>query len=57
MVNVLVSAGADMDFVDKYGNTILHLLVHHGLTQMYDHVVGLWMKQKGIDESTRHDNP
>ena len=56
MVNVLVSAGADLSAVDSNGNTLLHLLVHHELTDMYDHVVELWKAQHGITKDTERDS-
>ena len=48
MVNVLVTSGASLNAVDSNGNTILHLLVHHSLTDMYDHVVELWKAKNGV---------
>ena len=56
MVNVLVSAGADLSAVDSNGNTLLHLLVHHELTDMYDHVVELWKAEHGSSKLAERDS-
>eukprot|EP01103_Thecamoeba_quadrilineata_P016769 TRINITY_DN5708_c0_g1_i2.p1 TRINITY_DN5708_c0_g1~~TRINITY_DN5708_c0_g1_i2.p1 ORF type:complete len:501 (-),score=70.50 TRINITY_DN5708_c0_g1_i2:30-1532(-) len=39
LVEYLVSQGADINCRDSNGNTVLHLMVIHGLTDMYDKIV------------------
>jgi len=40
LVEYLVSQGADINCRDSNGNTVLHLMVIHGLIDMYDKIVG-----------------
>eukprot|EP01103_Thecamoeba_quadrilineata_P015282 TRINITY_DN477_c0_g1_i1.p1 TRINITY_DN477_c0_g1~~TRINITY_DN477_c0_g1_i1.p1 ORF type:complete len:642 (+),score=111.44 TRINITY_DN477_c0_g1_i1:45-1970(+) len=46
LVEYLVSQGADINCRDSNGNTVLHLMVIHGLTDMYDKI---WEFSKTIN--------
>jgi len=45
MVAFLISAGADLDSVDRFGNNALHLMVLHSRPDMYSYIKAAWSKQ------------
>ena len=42
IVEMLIGAGADLEAVDSNGNNVLHLMVVHGRTDMYDILARKW---------------
>lgn len=42
MVDYLLANGANLSMTDSRGNSIFHLLVLHGLVEMYDYIESLW---------------
>ena len=46
MVRLFVQKGAPLNVQDSFGNSVFHLLVIHGLRDMYDFVEGLWKETR-----------
>ncbi|CAF1277507.1 unnamed protein product [Adineta steineri] len=50
IAEILLKYGADMDAADSNGNTVLHLLVIHGLPKMYTKIKQRWIELRDAEK-------